>query len=207
LCPAVYPGETGESVSKTISMKKDKRFDKVVEKLRGIKPTLNKPGDLTELIMNQLTKPQDEKKKGINISSNSGGWSIFIGFRALAALAAVFLFGFFAFQQWEIMSKVSRLEEEVAIRKTGIPKPLELKGPMTSYYKAILDKQVGIDKAALFSPKVNNEPIILDDNTLSRIIQELEQLKEENKQLRAAALNQFVDTLRKYRAKNVRIKL
>ncbi len=187
-------------------MKQHKTYDKVVETLREVKPSLRKPEEFTDQIMDQLHKHQVSKRKGINISDNSGRWTIFIGFRTAMTAAAVFLIGFFIIQQWEIMSKISRLEENVNSQKQASVSLEQVENLKASYFKYFQEQQVKLKKTDLIPSKDGKEIITLNRNSLNQLLQLFEQMEAENQLLKAEIIKQFMDTSRKYPNESLKLK-
>jgi len=188
-------------------MKQQWTYDKVAEVLREVKPSLRQPEELTDQIMDRLQRHQTPDRRGINISDNAGRWNIFIGFRAVAAVTAVLLVGYFALQQWEMRLKISQLEEEVNNQKNTTLNFDQVEVLKDSYFKTLLNRQIKLKRADLKAIKSGKELFELNEASIDQLIQELERLDEENKQLKAAVLHQFVDTLRKYRDNHLKFKL
>jgi hypothetical protein len=176
---------------------KKKTYEEVIGTLRNTKPKLENSQGLTDQIISRLSKDQTGERAGITISDNCGKWNIFIGFRKVLAVAAAFLIGFFAFQQWEIVSKVSRLEEEVNNHRNNTISQGQLENLNASRIKNILEQQVKYSKSNLRKADGSKEPVIVDRSSLNRLIQLLEQAEEENRILKSEILKQFTDTIQK----------
>ena len=181
-------------------MKKKKTYEKVIETMRDVKPTLSQPQELTDQIMDQLYNHQVQRNKGISISSNFGGWSVFIGFRTVASIAAIFLIGFFAYQQWEIMSKVSSLEEELYKTRTV---PISLKNPESlenEHFKQLLQQEFKMEEVNLIQS--NDYKRIIGNQKLTELfIRTYFQLQDENQKLKKIILEKYSNSINKENVK------
>jgi len=126
--------------------------------------------------------------------------------RVRAAVAAVFLVGYFAFQQWEITAKVSKLEEEVNYRKNNVLSNEKIENISTSYYQSLLERQPGLKQALLAASKEMKVPFEMNGDDINQLVKEIGRLEEENRQLKSALLNHLVDSLRKSRGNYLKSK-
>jgi len=185
-------------------MKQQRTYDKVVEVLREVKPTLREPEDLTDQIMDRLQRHQTLDRRGINISDNAGKWNIFIGFRTVAAIAAIFLIGFFVFQQWELMSKVSSLEMELYKAKVS---NFSLKNPENiekEHFKQLLRQEFKAEKVNLIQS--NDYKQVIDNQKLTELfIRAYFQLQDENQSLKKMIEEKYSNSINKENVKQSKL--
>jgi len=184
-------------------MKHQRRYDKVVDVLREVKPTLREPEDLTDQIMDRLQRHQTLDRRGINISDNAGRWNIFIGFRTVAAIAAIFLIGFFVFQQWELMSKVSSLEMELYKAKVS---NFSLKNPenIEKEHFKLLRQKFKFEKVNLIQS--NDYKQIIDNQKLTELfIRAYFQLQDENQSLKKMIEEKYSNSINKENVKQSKL--
>lgn len=171
-------------------MKGKLAYEELTKIIRDISPKAYNPDKLTDSIMKNLPEQKTFVKKGISISSNIGHWRIFIGFRAIAAIAAVLLIGFFAFQQWEIMSKVSQLESEVNGQRSKSISLEQVESAKASYFKTLLG-QPQFKKKDFGKIKDGKDSVLLDRRSLNQLLQLIEQLEQENRSIKNEIIKQY----------------
>jgi hypothetical protein len=157
-------------------MKQKIIYDQVLDVLKNVKPGLNQPGEFTGYVLEQVAKQRLSKQKGIESKVNSGQWNIFIGFRAAMAVAAVFLVGFFGYQQWDMASKITSLEAEIHNQKTST---------LPSKYMEI------IPSANYAGNSIGKDSLTVNKKTINQLFKLLEQLKEENRSLKSEIIDQY----------------
>ena len=183
---------------KHIIMKQYKSFDELLEMLRKVNPILRDSELLTDQIMDQLPKRKYYQKKGFRIADNSDRWIIFIGFRNIATFAALFLIGFFAYQQFEIMTKISSLENKINNQTNSPVAYDQIKYSNNAQLKSFLVKQLRSKTTAVVLSEDEMELIMVDRNSFNLLIREFEQFENENRKIKATALHQFLDSLKRY---------
>lgn len=79
-----------------------KNYDKIINRLRQIRPVNESPNRLTDEIMLRLKNVPHRKKSRIYINANAKQWKVIYGFRVLMTSAALILTGFFIYQEYEL---------------------------------------------------------------------------------------------------------
>lgn len=181
----------------TMSQQIDK-YNTILKNLRKNKPKIEHPESFSDQVMRSINKRQTSKMPGIQISGTSGRWTLFIGFRNAMAVAAIFLVGFFVNQQWEILSKVSRLEQEIQYQKEASITFDKLEMTKTARVKQLLEQKLITNTTELKRNLDGKEAVLLQKSMLNYLLQSLDQLEEENRQLKSQLMKQYGDTLKKY---------
>lgn len=175
------------------------KYNTILENLRKNKPKIDHPDSFSDLVMRNINKRQTSKIQGIQISGSSGRWTLFIGFRNVMAAAAIFLVGFFVYQQWEIMSKVSRLEQEVQNQKDASVTMDRPEITRTARLNQLLEQKLITETSLIKKPLERKETVLLQKSVLTHLLQSIDQLEEENRQLKIQLLKQYNNTQKKYK--------
>lgn len=164
-------------------------YDKIIKRLRQIKPVNKSAKRLTDEIMQKIEAVPHQKKFRIPIQANSKQWKVIYGFRIVITTAAVFLIGFFIYQQWTFNSRTSQIEirivetEQAVVESTYIQTRQEL---MQRIYDETGNSTNGIhmdfDRA---------DPIPLNRNTLAYMLKLSNEIKKKNRSNRQK-LQQYI---------------
>ncbi len=92
---------------------KHELYQKIIEDIRKITPAPESPEFLTESILDKIDNLSSQKKPFFLLKTTEKQWRLINGMRTVVTIAAAFLIGFFLLQQWQINSKLTRLEKEV----------------------------------------------------------------------------------------------
>ncbi|MCU0461135.1 MAG: hypothetical protein MUF36_03835 [Bacteroidales bacterium] len=91
-------------------MKKDEKYEKLLDQLKASKPLLSEPTDIEERIMNRIQQSPVKAKSEFNLFDYLFGW-VYIGWmRSALVTVAVFLVGLFIYQQSLILRRIEKLE-------------------------------------------------------------------------------------------------
>lgn len=169
-------------------------YEELIKTLRETQPKLDCPDELTQQILKHL--PEHKQGRRLNIRQNNDGWTIFIGFRSAAAVASVFLIGYFAFQQWEMANKVSALEEEVNNQNVISTTIDREETNYVSRVKLRLEQELTQRKVKLKKGAADKDAVIINKEYMNQLIRLIEQLDKENRLLKDEIFRCLPDTIK-----------
>lgn len=174
-------------------------YKTILENLRMKKPTMDNPETFSRQVIQIINDRHKPGKQKLLVSNNFGTWKLFIGFRNAMAVAAVFLVGFFVYQQWEIMSKVSRLEQEIQNQKEASVTIDKLEMTQSDRIKQLFEQKLITNTSGLKKSFKNQETVVLQKSELTYLLESLDHLEKENRQLKDQLIKHSSDSMKKYK--------
>jgi hypothetical protein len=174
-------------------------YKDILANLRTKKPAMDEPETFSIGVIHRINQQLDHGSPKHSLPDNFGSWKLFIGLRNAMAVAAALLIGFFAYQQWEIMSKVSRLEQEIQNQKEASATGDKLELTKSDRIKQLLEQKLITNASGLKKSLKNEETVILQKSALTYLLESLNQLEKENRQLKDQLIRQNSDMMKKYK--------
>jgi hypothetical protein len=172
-------------------------YKDILANLRTKKPTMDEPEAFSIGVIHRINQLPDQGNQKHPGPGNFGSWKLFIGLRNAMAVAAALLIGFFVYQQWEIMSKVSRLEQEIQNQKEASVTIDRLELTKSERIKQLLEQKLITNTSGLKKSLKNEETVILQKSALTYLLESLNELEKQNRQLKDQLIMQNSDTMKK----------
>jgi hypothetical protein len=163
----------------------------ILDKLRERQPTPLKPEELTSRIMRSLDESERNRQPIFRIHINERAWNIFVGFRTALAAAALFLAGYFIYQQTEINERLNLIEDnmEATLIRPDQYIQTSRKVKFQELYKAQFASGISAETES-------EKNIIINRKTLNFFLSTIRELERENTSLRDRIKKQFADTIK-----------
>ena len=173
-------------------------YNKIMQTLREVKPVPPKPYELTRQIMSQVQIHKSKRSvREVNFDPKK---LFFIGLRTALSLAAAFLVGLFIYQQWEIMSKVSKLEAQIQ-RQSVVSELQRAENIRIEKFSQHFEPEAKVIRTSSSNANNASEMTMVDRKSLNYIIQSIRELENENQSLR----EQIKERLAKQKSKIVNL--
>jgi hypothetical protein len=156
------------------------KYESIINKLRKSRPNPALPDELTSKIMRGIETAGKRKQLHLTISLSERQWNLFKGIRTAMAAAAVFLAGFFVYQQQEMNEKLDLLESKITAAAYFSPE---------QNYESTRKVKIQQLFEAHFANLKENQPeklegIMINRKTLNFFLSKIRELEEENKGFR-----------------------
>jgi hypothetical protein len=161
---------------------KDNNYEEIIGRLQQVTPTPNSANKLTDSIINGIEMLPVNKKHYITINVSNKQWSVINGLRILLASAAIYLLGYFIFQQWEIKTKLDMMESNLTT--TPYKSNLNIYEQMRDEKIQKAFNELQFTNAQLTEGKSQNEKLVIDRKSLNFLLQEIQKLQSENQSYR-----------------------
>jgi hypothetical protein len=167
-----------------------KDYDQLINRLKQVQPKPASPVGLTGSIMNSIIDQKVGKRRFIILKASHSQWLWFNGFRVITSAAAIFLIGFFLLQQSEINTKLSRLEDQVAMNQH--PQGFDDHGVAAEFQKVKLFLPDSVVNSMFDS--VQTDMLQINRRSLSFMLQKIQQLENENTSFREKLQQYYTDS-------------
>lgn len=167
-----------------------KDYEQIINRLKQVQPKPASPEGLTGSIMNSIVDQKGGKYRLIILKASQRQWLWFNGFRVITSAAAIFLIGFFLVQQNEINSKLSRLEDQVAVtqHQTGYDDQFAA----TEFQKVKFFFPYSVVSSLVDS--LQTDMLQINRRSLNFIMQKIQQLENENTSFREKLQQYYTDS-------------
>jgi hypothetical protein len=177
------------------------KYDRIIKQLRDNQPLPENADKLSNDILKKVSlikQPSDNRAKIIPFS---GTWSAFVWARKAMAVAAVFLISFFVYQQWQIMDKVSNLEQEIQFQREATVNATDLESSRTARLKQLMEQKLVTNASGTMQTEDGKETILLQKSMVNYLLQSLNELEMENLQLKERIIKQYGDSAKQLKNK------
>jgi hypothetical protein len=166
-------------------------MNEVLKKLREVQPSPPHPEELTSKIMRNIDFSGNKKQIIFRISLNESSWRIFEGFRTAIIAAALFLAGYFIYQQFETKERLDLMENNISATFINSDNydQTSRKVKFQKLYKA---QFASISN----NNEVNTKAIVINRTTLNFFLNTIRELEQENTSLHDIIKKQIVDSAR-----------
>lgn len=163
----------------------------ILNKLRERQPAPPKPEEFTSRIMSNLECHERRTQPFLQIYINEGAWKVFAGFRTALAAAAIFLAGYFVYQQIEIDERLDMIENNMT--SSLIHSVNYSQTSRNARFQALYKAQFA---SGSNSEAENEKAIVINRKTLNFFVSTIRELEQENTSLRDIIKKQYVDSAR-----------
>lgn len=164
-------------------------YNKIIGRLKQIKPVNESATKLTDRIIQKIETVPDKKKFRIRIKVNSKQWHAIYGFRIVTTAAAVFLTGFFIYQQWQFNYKTSQTDTRITEIKQPVVESTDTQTRQEMMQR--IYEETGNSINGIHLGLYSGDPIPLDRNTLVYILKLSNEIKKKNRNNRQK-LQQYI---------------
>jgi hypothetical protein len=152
------------------------KYDSIINKLRKSLPNPALPDELTSKIMRGIETAGKRKQLHLTISLSERQWGLFKSIRTAMAAAAIFIAGFFVYQQREMNEKLDLLETKIAA--SGNYEQLQyMETSRQAKYQQLFEARFASTTG--YTPE-NNEEIMINRKTLNFFLSTIRELEQEN---------------------------
>jgi hypothetical protein len=163
----------------------------ILNKLRERQPAPTKPEELTSRIMKSLEYDEKKARPFLQIQINARAWRAFAGFRTALAAAALFLAGYFIYQQFEIDERLNMIEVNM---NASLSYPDNYRQTSRSARLEALYKAQFVSGSN--NAKESEKEIVINRKTLNFFLSTIQKLEKENTSLRDIIKKQIADSAR-----------
>jgi hypothetical protein len=162
-------------------------YESIIKQLNRFKPAPVSASDLTDRIMHKI---ENLDNPGLFILKvNKKQWTLFNGLRVLLTTAAVFLIAFFCFQQWQILSKIDKMESQITVVQNKTYQTDRLVSLQKAYYLSKTN--------IVLSDTLSTDLLQINRKSLNFLIKKIELLESENSTIREKIQKYYNDSINK----------
>ncbi|UCG28291.1 MAG: hypothetical protein JSV24_02730 [Bacteroidales bacterium] len=156
-------------------MKKNEKYSKVIEVLKGNKPTLDNKEELIDAVMQKIQWKSQRVTVYEKLSNYLFGWTDFVWIRGTMTIAATVFIGIFIIQQIVITDRINSLEKQLV--KTV--NTLQIQEPDLGIMQKILLKIVAKDQMAEDSVTISRSDLEELLNSYQELQEDYEKIKQD----------------------------
>jgi hypothetical protein len=157
-------------------------YDKIIDRLRQIKPVNDSAAGLTDEIMQRIETVPKKKNFWILIKASTIQWNLIYGIRILTTSAAVLLIGFFIYQQWEFSYKSNQIKTRITKTQQTV-----VESPSIQSRQELIQRiydETGNRTNGIYIDLHSINLIPIDRNTLPYIMKLSNEIKKKNRNYR-----------------------